>query len=135
MPSCISYFMQFLYLLFVYLASSLLSKYDLVVIPSSILGLKEKANWRILRLSSRLYRYFASTSDDIWSMSPPFLHLFYECSYSDGCSSSICLANSLVNPIIYALRDPGFREGILQLVYRVPDLIRIAPANLPLRNL
>ena len=45
------------------------------------------------------------------------------------------LANSLVNPIIYARRMPGFREGLLQLVYRVPDLSRIAPANLPLRNL
>ena len=41
---------------------------------------------------------------------------------------------SLVNPIIYALRMPGFREGLLQLVYRVPDLSN-APANLPLRNL
>ena len=44
------------------------------------------------------------------------------------------LANSLVNPIIYALRMPGFREGLLQLVYRNPDLYN-APANLPLRNL
>ena len=44
------------------------------------------------------------------------------------------LANSLVNPIIYALRMPGFREGLLQLVYRNPDLSN-APANLPLRNL
>ena len=44
------------------------------------------------------------------------------------------LANSLVNPIIYALRMPGFREGLLQLVYRVPDISN-APANLPLRNL
>ena len=45
------------------------------------------------------------------------------------------LANSLVNPIVYAVRMPGFREGLLQIVYRVPDLSRIAPANLPLRNL
>ena len=45
------------------------------------------------------------------------------------------LANSLVNPIIYALRMPGFREDLLQLVYRVPNLSRVAPANLPLRNL
>ena len=44
------------------------------------------------------------------------------------------LGNSLVNPIIYALRMPGFREGLLQLVYRVPDLSN-APENLPLRNL
>ena len=28
------------------------------------------------------------------------------------------LGNSLVNPIIYSLRMPGFREGLLQLVYR-----------------
>nr|XP_058940457.1 adenosine receptor A3-like [Pocillopora verrucosa] len=45
------------------------------------------------------------------------------------------LGNSLVNPIIYARRMPGFREGLLQIVYRVPDLSRFAPANLPLRNL
>ena len=45
------------------------------------------------------------------------------------------LGNSLVNPIIYARRMPGFREGLLQIVYRVPDLSRIAPTNLPLRNL
>ena len=45
------------------------------------------------------------------------------------------LGNSLVNPIIYARRMPGFREGLLQIVYRVPDLSRIALANLPLRNL
>ena len=45
------------------------------------------------------------------------------------------LAYSLVNPLIYAVRMPGFREGLLQLVYGVPDLSRIAPANLPLRNL
>ena len=44
------------------------------------------------------------------------------------------LANSLVNPIIYALRMPGFREGLLQLVYRNPDISN-APANLPLGNL
>ena len=44
------------------------------------------------------------------------------------------LANSLVNPIIYALRMPGFREGLLHLVYRNPDISN-APANLPLRNL
>ena len=44
------------------------------------------------------------------------------------------LANSLVNPIIYALRMPGFREGLLQVFYRNPDLSN-TPANRPLRNL
>ena len=36
-------------------------------------------------------------------------------------------ANSLVNHIIYSLRTPGFREGLLQLVCRVPDLFSISP--------
>ena len=54
----IAYFMQFLYLLSVYLTSSLLSKYGVVVIPNSILDQKEKENWRVLRLSSHLYLYF-----------------------------------------------------------------------------
>ena len=47
----------------------------------------------------------------------------------------LVLANSLINPIIYAIRMPGFREGLSQLFYRVPDLSRNATANLPLRNL
>ena len=42
--TCISHFMQFLYLLSVYLTSSLLSKCDVVVIPNSILDPKEKEN-------------------------------------------------------------------------------------------
>ena len=44
------------------------------------------------------------------------------------------LGNSLVNPIIYALRMPGFRKGLSELFYRVLDLSG-GPANLPLRNL
>ena len=47
----------------------------------------------------------------------------------------LVLANSLINPIIYAIRMSGFREGLSQLFYRVPDLSRNATANLPLRNL
>ena len=52
----------------------------------------------------------------------------------DKAVSVLFLANSLVNPIIYALRMPGFRKYLLQLVYRVPDLSD-GPANLLLRNL
>ena len=44
------------------------------------------------------------------------------------------LGNSLANPIIYALRMPGFREGLSELFYRVLDLSG-GPANLPLCNL
>ena len=66
------------------------------------------------------------------------LHLSFTCFMNFHIYMAVTvlfLGNSLVNPIIYSLRMPGFREGLLQLVYRVPDLSRIAPANLPLRNL
>ena len=66
------------------------------------------------------------------------LHLSFTCFANFHIHMAVTvlfLGNSLVNPIIYSLRMPGFREGLLQLVYRVPDLSRIAPANLPLRNL
>ena len=135
MPSCISYFMQFLFLLSVYLASSLLSKYDVVVIPNSILGAKRK----------QTDRYCAYRLTCIITLLLPamiygaYLLLFFTCFMNVQIQMVVLvlffLANSLVNPIIYALRMPGFREGLLQLVYGVPDLTRIAPANLPLRNL
>ena len=66
------------------------------------------------------------------------LHLSFTCSMNVHIYMAVLvlfLGNSLVNPIIYSLRMPGFREGLLQLVYRVPNLSRIAPTNLPLRNL
>ena len=66
------------------------------------------------------------------------LRLFFTCFRNVHIQIAVLvlfLANSLVNPIIYALRMPEFREGLIQLVYRVPNLSRIAPANLPLRNL
>ena len=65
------------------------------------------------------------------------LNLLFTCFQNDHIDMAVLvlfLANSLVNPITYALRMPGFREGLLQLFYRVPALSN-APANLPLRNL
>ena len=43
------------------------------------------------------------------------------------------LANSLVNPIIYASRCPGFRAGVSQIFCRTSN--RAIQADLPLRNL
>ena len=44
------------------------------------------------------------------------------------------LANSLINPIIYAIRMPELRAGILQIIFRrTPN--RSSPVDLPLRNL
>ena len=65
------------------------------------------------------------------------LRLFFTCFRNVHIQIAVLvlfLANSLVNPIIYALRMPGFRKSLLQLVYRVPDLSD-GPANLLLRNL
>ena len=44
------------------------------------------------------------------------------------------LANSLINPVIYALRMPEFRASVSQIFCRAPNRI-ITPADLPLRNL
>ena len=44
------------------------------------------------------------------------------------------LANSLVNPIIYALRMPALRAGILQLLFRrAPN--RLNPVDIPIQGL
>lgn len=43
------------------------------------------------------------------------------------------LANSFINPAIYALRIPGFRAGLWQIFFRAPNLLK-APVNLPLRK-
>ena len=43
------------------------------------------------------------------------------------------LANSIVNPLIYALRLPGFRAGVSQIFYRTFN--RAIQPDLPLRNL
>ncbi|XP_022782669.1 D(2) dopamine receptor-like [Stylophora pistillata] len=44
------------------------------------------------------------------------------------------LANSLINPAIYASRMPGFRAGLLQIFFGAPNLLK-APVNLPLCKL
>nr|XP_058973141.1 adenosine receptor A3-like [Pocillopora verrucosa] len=41
-------------------------------------------------------------------------------------------ANSLLNPIVYALRMPDFRDGICRIFRRTPR--QIAPGSLPRRN-
>ena len=47
---------------------------------------------------------------------------------------TLYLANSLINPIIYAMRMPEFRVGILQIIFRsAPN--RLNRVDLPLRNL
>ena len=137
MFTCISYFMQFLYLLSVYIF------YILIIIkvrcsrhpqfhPRSKRERKMTGTVPIVSLVSLLcflpgiiygvcFHLLGST----------YLKYFYI--YMIGLV--LFLANSLENSTIYALRMPGFREGLIQLVYRVPDYSRIAPTNLPLRNL
>ena len=52
-----------------------------------------------------------------------------------GTTQTLFLANSLINPILYAVRMPEFRVGILKLVFcRTPQDHR-NPVEYPLRNL
>ena len=52
-----------------------------------------------------------------------------------GTTRTLVLANSLINPILYAVRMPEFRVGILKLVFcRTPQDHR-NPVEYPLRNL
>ena len=52
-----------------------------------------------------------------------------------GTTRTLFLANSLINPILYAVRMPEFRVGILKLVFcRTPQDHR-NPVEYPLRNL
>ena len=45
------------------------------------------------------------------------------------------LANSLINPILYAVRMPEFRAGISNMVFCRPPQNRLNPVEYPLRNL
>ena len=52
-----------------------------------------------------------------------------------GTTRTLFLANSLINPILYAVRMPEFRVGILKLIFcRTPQDHR-NPVEYPLRNL
>ena len=53
---------------------------------------------------------------------------------TDFAMLTLYLANSLINPIIYAMRMPELRAGILQIIFRrAPN--RLNRVDLPLRNL
>ena len=75
----------------------------------------------------------------IWE-SMVFLHIISIPNWSTylqiaGTTRTLFLANSLINPILYAVRMPEFRVGILKLVFcRTPQDHR-NPVEYPLRNL
>ena len=51
----------------------------------------------------------------------------------DMAMTTFFLFNSLINPIIYAIRMPEFRAGMLQIIFRrTPH--RLHPVNIPLQN-
>ena len=75
----------------------------------------------------------------IWE-SMVFLHIISIPNWSTylqiaGTTRTLFLANSLINPILYSVRMPEFRVGILKLVFcRTPQDHR-NPVEYPLRNL
>ena len=52
-----------------------------------------------------------------------------------GTILTLFLANSLINPILYAVRMPEFRAGISNMVLCRPPQNRLNPVEYPLRNL
>ena len=52
-----------------------------------------------------------------------------------GTTRTLFLANSLINPILYAVRMPEFRVGISKLIYRRTPQDHRNPVEYPLRNL
>ena len=52
-----------------------------------------------------------------------------------GIVLTLFLANSLINPILYAVRMPEFRVGISKLIYRRTPQDHRNPVEYPLRNL
>ena len=52
-----------------------------------------------------------------------------------GTILTLFLANSLINPILYAVRMPEFRAGISKLIYRRTPQVHRNPVEYPLRNL
>ena len=52
-----------------------------------------------------------------------------------GSVLTLFLANSLINPILYAVRMPEFRVGISKLIYRRTPQDHRNPVEYPLRNL
>ena len=52
-----------------------------------------------------------------------------------GIVLTLFLANSLINPILYAVRMPEFRVGISKLIYRRTPQDHQNPVEYPLRNL
>ena len=52
-----------------------------------------------------------------------------------GTILTLFLANSLINPILYAVRMPEFRAGISNMVLCMPPQNRLNPVEYPLRNL
>ena len=53
----------------------------------------------------------------------------------DATILTLYLANSLINPILYAVRMPEFRVGISKLIYRRTPQDHRNPVEYPLRNL
>ena len=76
----------------------------------------------------------------IWDMIMIFFHNISIPNWSTylqigGTTRTLVLANSLINPILYAVRMPEFRVGILKLIFcRTPQDHR-NPVEYPLRNL
>ena len=101
-------------------------------------GLRERklTSTSFLVTSASLLTFLPLT---IWE-SMIFLHVMSIPNWSTylqigGTILTLFLANSLINPILYAVRMPEFRAGISKLIYRRTPQVHRNPVEYPLRNL
>ena len=101
-------------------------------------GLRERklTSTSFLVTSASLLTFLPLT---IWE-SMIFLHVMSIPNWSTylqigGTILTLFLANSLINPILYAVRMPEFRVGISKLIYRRMPQDHRNPVEYPLRNL
>ena len=101
-------------------------------------GLRERklTSTSFLVTSASLLTFLPLT---IWE-SMIFLHVMSIPNWSiylqiGGTILTLFLANSLINPILYAVRMPEFRVGISKLIYRRTPQDHRNPVEYPLRNL
>ena len=101
-------------------------------------GLRERklTSTSFLVTSASLLTFLPLT---IWE-SMIFLHVMSIPNWSTylqigGTILTLFLANSLINPILYAVRMPEFRVGISKLIYRRTPQDHRNPVEYPLRNL
>ncbi|XP_022809622.1 melanocortin receptor 5-like [Stylophora pistillata] len=136
----IVYFPSFLFLLFIISVSytSIFIKVHLIrSLPRhGAVAARERKLTRVLFIVTlaSLFMWFPSgIATGIAIIHPNLIHNSFWSTHFRIIMVALNLANSLLNPIIYAMRMPELRQGIKQIIFRrTPN--RLNPGDIPLRD-